>query len=165
MNVCWRPDSVNTAGINFIRKLSKCLWYLDPHHYNLRSQGIHVPARFSGYYDFKKKKHKLPRISSEDLHFHIQELSGMLMQKWFAVKRFELLRNDIENLVDSLDKYKRYLCEHTEKVKSRQSELSLTSSEENASLITLPGSGGRTSSTCLNLVQKLANVEVYHPVF
>ena len=86
------------------------------------------------------------------------------MQPWFAVKRFELLRNGIENLVDSLDKYKRYLSEHTE-VKSHQCESTFPSSEENASLITLPGSGGPTSSKYLNLGQKLADVEMYHPVF
>ena len=83
---------------------------------------------------------------------------------WFAIKKFELLRNDIENLVDLLDKYNHYLCEHTE-VKSHQSELTFPSSEENASLITLPGSGGPTSSKYLNLEQKLANVEMYQPVF
>ena len=86
------------------------------------------------------------------------------MQPWFAVKRFELLRNGIENLVDSLDKYMHYLSEHTE-VKSHQSELTFPSSEENASLTTLPGSGGPTSSKYFNLEQKLADVEMYHPVF
>ena len=168
MNVGWRPDSVNTAGITFLRKLSKCLWYLDPHHYKLRNQGIHIPERFccfTGYNDYKKKKkQKPPRISSEEIHFHIQELSSILMQPWFTVKRFELLRNDIESLVDSLEKYKHYLCEHTEKVKSHQNELTLPPPEDNASLTTLPGSGGPTSSKYLNLEQQLAGVEMYHPV-
>ena len=156
---------MNTAGVNFVRKLSKCLWYLDPHHYKLRNQGIHLPQRFTaftGYNDYKKKKEKPPRMSSEDLNFHIQELSGTLMQPWFAVKRFELLRKDVESLVESLDKYKSYLCEQ---VKSHQNELTLPPPEENASLITLPGTGGPTSSIYLNLEQKLASEEVYHPVF
>ena len=87
------------------------------------------------------------------------------MQSWFAVKRFELLRKDVKSLVDSLDKYKRYLCEHTEKVKSHQNELTLPPPEENASLITLPGSGGLTLSKYLNLEQKLADVEMYRPIF
>lgn len=86
------------------------------------------------------------------------------MQPWFVVKRFEVLCKDVENLVESLDKYKHYLCEHTEKVKSHQNELTLPP-EENASLITLPGTGGPTSSIYSNLEQKLASVEVYHPVF
>ena len=63
-----------------------------------------------------------------------------------------------------MDKYKHYLCEHTEKVKSHQNELTLPP-EENALLITLPGTGGPTSSIYSNLEQKLASVEVYHPVF
>ena len=83
------------------------------------------------------------------------------MQPWFAVKRFELLCKDVESLVDSFDKYKHYLCEHTE-VKFHQNELTLPLPEENSSPITLPGSGGPTSSKYLNLE---ADVEMYHPVF
>ena len=57
----------------------------------MRKSGIHVPERFSGYNDFKKKKkQKQPCTSAEYLHSHIQELSGTMMQPLFAVKRFSV---------------------------------------------------------------------------
>ena len=168
LNVGWRPDSVQTTGVHFLRKLSKCLWYLDPHHHKFTQQGLHIPHRFSsftGYNDFKKKKQKPPHISSEELTFHVQELSSVLMQPWFGAKRFELLRKDVEHLVDSMEKYKSYLCVHTEKVKLRHSEVTLSPPEDNASLVTLSGSGGLTSSVYWTLEQQLAGVEMYHPIF
>lgn len=63
-----------------------------------------------------------------------------------------------------MEKYKAYLCVHTEKVKVRQSELTLSPPEDNASLVTLSGSGGPTSSVYLTLEQQLAGVEMYYPI-
>ena len=57
MKIGWRPDAVNTTGTNFVRKLSRCLWYIDPHHEKLWKQGVHLPEQFlgfTGYNDYKK---------------------------------------------------------------------------------------------------------------
>ena len=107
MKVGWRPDSVNSTGTNFVRKLSRCLWYIDPHHEKFRKQGVNLPDRFlcfTGYNDYKKRKEREPRVSSDELNYHTEELSGLLMQPWLSFVRFDKLRRDVENLVNALFK-------------------------------------------------------------
>ena len=105
MNVGWKPSSVSTIGVRLVTKLSKCLWYIDPHWDKLVSRGVHMPvrfARFRGYNDFRQQKRKVTQLCSSVLNDHIQELSGLVMQPWFALDMFKELRNDIEQLADCL---------------------------------------------------------------
>lgn len=111
MNLGWRQCDVKITGVNFISMLSKCLWYIDPHHGKFIARGIHLPDRFSrfqGYNDFRRKKEKEPRLSSVDINHHIQELSGCLMQPWFSGCVFQKFREDVEHLVYALKKYYDY---------------------------------------------------------
>ena len=90
MKVGWKRCSALTTGVNFVGKLSKCLWYIDPHHHKFASRGMKIPTRFEsfqGYNDFKKHKKKEPRISSAEINVHVHELSGCLMQPWFSLPR------------------------------------------------------------------------------
>ena len=97
MNIGWKRCNIST-GLNFAGKLSKCLWYIDPHHSKFASRGIHVPSKFScfqGYNDYKKKD---PRLSSSELNIcmYVGELSEILMQPWFSAARFKEPRGDVE---------------------------------------------------------------------
>ena len=121
MGVGWRPCSKDT-GANFISKLSHTLWYLDP---QFSQRGIHIPERFmtyKGYNDYKKKE-KEPRLSSDGLQQHIEQLNSMLMQPWMSSKRFDLIRTDIEHLLDALCKYKEYLASKNELMKEHHQSL------------------------------------------
>ena len=92
-----------SVGEVFMQKLTRALWYIDPHHSKLASCSIHQPTHlgsFEDYNDWKRKKEKEPQLSVSDINHHIQELSGVLMQPWFCKKRFEVLRNEVEVLVD-----------------------------------------------------------------
>ena len=51
----------------------------------------------------------MPQLSAVQLNEHVQELSGLLMQPWFTIKRFELLRQEVEGLVGAMHKYCEYL--------------------------------------------------------
>ena len=66
-------------------------------------------ARFHGYNDFRQQKRKVRQLCSSVLNDHIQELSGLVTQPWFALDMFKELRNDIEQLVDCLKVYEDYL--------------------------------------------------------
>lgn len=158
MGVGWSPCSKQT-GSNFVHKLTQALWYIDPHHSKFVGRGIHLPDRFSmyrGYNDFKKKKEKEPRLSKEGLEQHIQQLSTILMQPWMSSKRFEVIRKDVDKLVDSLHAYKEYLLHQCDRVKSHQQSPQPVFDETNASLITI-SANNTNSSEYHDLTEKLSN--------
>ena len=97
---------------SFIRKLARCLWHLDSHHQKFVNQGIMLPVRFSsfqGYNDYKKKKEKEPILSRQELDHHVDVLSGVLKQSWFANIHFTSLKNDVSKLVNVMNKYALFL--------------------------------------------------------
>ena len=158
MGVGWSPCSKQT-GSNFVHKLTQALWYIDPHHSKFVGRGIHLPDRFSmyrGYNDFKKKKEKEPRLSKEGLEQHIQQLSTILMQPWMSSKRFEVIRKDVDKLVNSLHAYKEYLLHQCDRVKSYQQSPQPVFDETNASLITI-SANNTNSSEYHDLTEKLSN--------
>ena len=105
MKAGWKRCNVSTTGVKFVGKLSRCSWYIDPHHSKFASRGMKIPSRFEvfqGYNDYKKNKKREPRLSLTDLNVHLHELSGSVMQPWFSVQRYKELRGDMEKLVDAL---------------------------------------------------------------
>ncbi len=78
-----------------------------------------------------------PRLSNEVLEQHIQQLSTILMQPWMSSKRFEVIRKDVEKLVDSLHAYQKYLLRQCDRVKSHQQSPQPVFNETNASLVTI----------------------------
>ena len=111
MGVGWRPCSQAT-GASFVKKLSQALWYIDAHHAKFKERSLPIPERFASfrvYNDYNKKREKEPQLCAETLHFHVEQLSTVLMQPWMVVKRYDSLRDNVEKLVDVLHKYKEYL--------------------------------------------------------
>ena len=107
--------------------------YIDPHHSKFVERGIYLPDCFSmykGYNDFKRKKEKEPRLSREGLEQYIQQLSTILMQPWMSSKRFEMIRKDVDKLVDSLHAYKEYLLHQCDRVKSHEQSPQPVSNEK-----------------------------------
>ena len=104
MKVDWRRDSVASVGKSLTQKLTRALWYIDPHHDKFVAHGT-----LEGYNDYKRKKERVPQLSAVQLNEHVQELSALLMQPWFTIKRFELLRQEVEGLVGAMHKYCEYL--------------------------------------------------------
>ena len=99
------------------------------------------------YRGYNDKKEKEPQLSSDGLQQHIERLSGILMQPWMSGKRFEVIRGDVEKLVDALHKYREYLVSQCEKVKSRQQSLEPRSVDDH------------------ELEQKLSSLPLYQPLF
>ena len=168
MDVNWRLSSVHVTGTPFAKKLAKCLWYLDAHHGKFTSRGIRFPSRFAqfqGYNDYKRKKEKEPRLSSEELKHHIDELSGMLLQPWFSGTKFNSLRSDVEELVESMKKYMEYLTTQTDRIKAHQSSTDPTPQEDKASLTTLPATIEPIPPAYNEVAKKLEEESLYSPVY
>ena len=69
MNVGWRQDIIQSTGVSFVRKLTRALWYLDPHHSKLNDRSF---TQFQGYNDFRRRKEKELRLSVSGLDEHIK---------------------------------------------------------------------------------------------
>ena len=150
-----------------MHKLTQCLWYLDPHHSKLASRGITLPTNFmafQGYNDFRRKKQKEPQLSTEELTHHIDELSGVLMQPWFAAKQFVAVRADIEQLVHAMHKYQSFLSSQKEKVQARQQAIKEVHPEDSATLVTLPGNSSATGAEYSELEQSMLTLSLYQPL-
>ena len=170
MKVGWRRDNVESTGVAFVRKLSRVLWYLDAHHEKFSGRGIIIPDHFSQfqrYNDFKRKKEKEPRLSVSGLDEHIKCLSELLMQPWFTCRVFDVLRQDVEKLVESMSKYKLYLTSKCAQIKQHHQSLMAppVGERDNASLLTLPGTGEPASLAYSELQQRLEGLPLYQPLF
>ena len=84
----------------------------------------------------------MPQLSAVLLNKHVQELSTLLMQPWFHNKRFKLLRQEVEGLMDALRKYCEYLRGKDTAMKKHHQSPKPTEGEDNASFITLPATSG-----------------------
>ena len=115
----------------------------------------------------KGKKEKEPRHSSSGLEEHIKCLSEVLMQPWFASRMFDVLRQDIENLVKSMSKYKSYLTSKCAQVKEHHQSVMVppASERDNTSLLTLPGTEEPVSLEYSELQQKLESLPLYKPLY
>ena len=168
MGIGWRPCS-RATGVTFFQKLSQALWYLDPHHSKFADRGISIPHLFStyrGYNDFKRKKEKEPRLSTDGLNHHIEQLNNLLLQPWMSGTRVEVLRSDIDKLVDALHRYKQYLVSQNERVNKSHHQQSADQASEgsNASLITISPKGNAMSHY-QELEAELLKLPLYEPLF
>lgn len=134
MNVGWPRDNVASVGESLTQKLTRALWYIDVHHEKFAARSILLPSRIGalqGYNDYKRKKEKAPRLSAVQLNNHVQELSGVLMQPWFSSKRFEILRQEVEVLVNAMKTYCEYLENKDSEMKERHQSLEPSQSDDN----------------------------------
>ena len=169
MNVGWKPSNVSTIGVRLVTKLSKCLWYIDPHWDKLVSRGVHMPvrfARFRGCNDFRQQKRKVTQLFSSVLNDPVQELSGLVMQPWFALDMFNELRNDIEQLADCLKVYEDYLIAQSCKVGEHHQIVTVQGSQDdNISLETMPSYDVPVLEEYYTLHQLLLATSFYQPKF
>ena len=38
--VLWKPDEINTIGVNFLRSVCDVMWYIDGHHHTLQIEAV-----------------------------------------------------------------------------------------------------------------------------
>ena len=166
--VSWSRDSVSVGEL-FMQKLTRALWYIDPHHSKFAGRSIHLPPQLGSledYNDYRCKKEKEPQLSVSGISIHVQELSGALMQPWFHHRRFELLRTEVEMLVEGLQKYCEYLKGRNEfMTEHHQSMTQSQLLDENTTLTNLPICSGLTHSDYADLEEKLHFLDIYKPVF
>jgi len=99
--------------------LSDCLWTLDRHHDQFSLRACLIPEVFSGFTgfnDWRRKKHKKPQLTQVVLDKHISSLSDYLMRPWFSTSKWQSFWSSVDWLDESLYKYKTYLKSHCENV-------------------------------------------------
>ncbi|GES76141.1 hypothetical protein GLOIN_2v1773127 [Rhizophagus clarus] len=115
MHVGWPGDDYNTCEKRFIERLTKAIWYIDPHLEKLRSRGCHLPLLFSSlpvyqqngvyneyYQRMKKKKSQLTRLELFQLANSI-ELS--LTEPWASKDFWQEIISNVFKLTSMMKKY------------------------------------------------------------
>ncbi|CAB4480784.1 unnamed protein product [Rhizophagus irregularis] len=115
MCVSWPGNDHNTCGKKFIERLTKAIWYIDPHLEKLRSRGCHLPLLFSSlpvyqqngvyneyYQRMKKKKSQLTRLELFQLANSI-ELS--LAESWASKDSWQEVVLNVFELTSMMKKY------------------------------------------------------------
>ncbi|CAG8744685.1 21346_t:CDS:1 [Rhizophagus irregularis] len=115
MCVGWPGNDHNTCGKKFIERLTKAIWYIDPHLEKLRSRGCHLPLLFSSlpvyqqngvyneyYQRMKKKKSQLTRLELFQLANSI-ELS--LAEPWASKDFWQEVVLNVFELTSMMKKY------------------------------------------------------------
>ena len=169
INVGWSPDVVKTTGEKFVKLLSDALWALDPHHNSFADRSIAIPSHFdefSGYNDWQRKKQKRPQLTQATLQRHVSKMSDFLMQPWFCLSRFEVLRSLVEKLVEVMHRYARYLEEHDARmIRSHRNPEPIRSVDKSVSVCTVAQADGPTKSVYTELEEIMSSMEFYDPVF
>ena len=158
-----------SVGKLLVQKLTRALWYIDPHHSKFASRNILLPPQlgsFEGYNDYKRKNEMEPPHSGSSISHHVEELSGLLMQPWFHHRRFELLRKEVEMLVDWLQKYCEYLKGRKEfMIEHHKSTSESQVVDDNTSLATLPICSDLVHSNYADVEENLRSLDFYKRVF
>ena len=113
-SVGWSKDCVETTGKRFVSSLRDALWYLDGQHGKFAERGLALPTRllqFEGYNDWRAKKTKQPQLSQDKLTQHINTLSDTLLSPWMIREPFKPVLEDVEKLVECMNKYRSYLVD------------------------------------------------------
>ena len=168
MGVGWNRDGLST-GEAFTKALSSVLWYLDSHHDTLSERGVELPVpfdKFHGYNDYRRKKEKKPRLSQEGLKRHVQSLSDFLSQPWFCRPKYADLRDRIDQLVEGIKKYERYLHGSTERANViHHSNQLVRSPVDHVTLQTISATSEPVLNDYAELTQTLQEYPNYQPVF
>ena len=85
----WRPDEVESSGVNFVKSLTEVLWYIDGHHSTLSSRGFLIPPSFASFQGYnipelsKHRKRTLSNMSRDALHALAQKMFRLLQANYF----------------------------------------------------------------------------------
>ena len=60
----------------------------------------------------ERMKMKKPLLSHEQFKVHEEKLSSLLSQPWLARELFSSVRNDTEELLETIHRYIKYLQQH-----------------------------------------------------
>lgn len=120
-DVGWSRDCVETTGKRFVSILRDALWFMDGQHSKFLERGLVLPvhlSQFDGYNDWKAKKLKQPQLSQDKLTYHINTLSDTLLSPWILRQSFKPVFEDVEKLLDCMNKYRTYLRDVSERMNS-----------------------------------------------
>ena len=82
--VLWKPDEINTIGVNFLRSVCDVMWYIDGHHHVFTNRGCPIPDVFDQFQGFntphlsKHRKRTTSNMTCNELEAYSSKLYGVL---------------------------------------------------------------------------------------
>ena len=114
------------SGKNFVRLLTDCIWYIDPHLKRMEQRGCRIPLKFEdlrGYNKPERTHHKVHCLSRETILQHASNLDHVLGQTWISSPVWKPIKSAVESLTEMLYKYSDYLKNQTEKTVENQQQM------------------------------------------
>ena len=115
---------VNSYGINFVKTMVDCLWYLDGHYDKLKKQSCPVPElclTFTGYNTPELSKHRKRQssnMSASTLNSLTSSLFRILQASFWSKTCFKWLHDQTQVLAKSLAGYSDYLSSQKKLMKT-----------------------------------------------
>jgi hypothetical protein len=117
--VGWTGGLHLSVGEKCIERLTKLLWYIDPHLKKFSNRGYHLPDLFMELSTYKQNQcynqyysvthHKREEIAYEKLDMLVSSLELSLAQPWTQNILWILLIEDLYKLTEIVRKYMAYL--------------------------------------------------------
>ena len=122
-DVAFSPTEVDHLGVNLVKTLVECLWYIDGRHSNFERHSSPIPdvfSRFTGFNVPDKSKHRkraLGNMQHDVLHGLYQSLFGLLQASFWQRDKWKDFSADVSALATSLAHYCDYLTAQCKKTK------------------------------------------------
>ena len=116
-------NEVDNAGVNLVRTLQECLWYIDGRHAIIEHHSSPIPTTFSRFVGFnvpEKSKHRkrvLGNMQHNVLSEIHQSLFRLLQASFWQREKWRKFRDDVESLASCLAHYCDYLGDQCKKMK------------------------------------------------
>ena len=121
--LAFSSNEVDHTGVNLVRTLQECLWYIDGRHAMIEHHSSPIPTTFSRFVGFnvpEKSKHRkraLGNMQHDILSGLHQSLFRLLQAPFWQRDKWKELHNDVAALASSLAHYCDYLRDHCKKMK------------------------------------------------
>lgn len=109
MGFGWTPDIVEQSGKQVMKSLTNALWYVDHCHEKLKENGCPIPKtfdKFQNYNKYKSLRHRAPVVKSERLEELVADLVSAMNLPSMSENRNKRLAQEIDDLAQTLNKYK-----------------------------------------------------------
>ncbi|PKB96978.1 hypothetical protein RhiirA5_433923 [Rhizophagus irregularis] len=170
--VDWHNGDHTTYGRRFIERLTKAIWYIDPHLEKLRSRGCHLSLLFSSlpvyqqngvyneyYQRMKKKKTQLTRLEIFQL---VNSIELSLTEPWASKGYWQEVVSNVFDFTSMMKKYSNHLeYTNTNMRILHDSENPAREPSTNCNIILIPKCDENIDSLYFQLNFELLNRELF----
>jgi hypothetical protein len=170
--VGWLGGDHITYGKRFIERLTKAIWYIDPHLEKLRSRGCHLPSLFNslpvyqqnGVYNeyYQRMKKKKPQLTRLELFQLANSIELSLAEPWASKNSWQEVVLNVFEFTSMMKKYFDHLETTNNNMKTlHESENPAREPSSNCNIHLIPKCNEEIDSRYDILDFDLANREVF----